>query len=79
MLQDFITDLLLMHDVFQPLAEVMTKLQSVSVPPWKAYPFVQKVIQWLESASSECHLNGDMEYFPKMKENKQVSPYLKFD
>eukprot|EP00794_Sanderia_malayensis_P001913 gene1913-2171_t len=69
--QDFIVDLLMMHDIFTPVAEVMTKLQSISLPPWKAHPYVQKLIKWLEDASTKCSEYGDMIFFPKMKENKK--------
>ena len=62
-----------MHDVFQPVAAVMTKLQSIFLPPWKTYPYVEKVIEWLTNASIECSQIGDMEYFPTMRENKEVS------
>ncbi len=66
----------MMHDVFQPVAAVMTKLQSISLPPWKTYPYVQKVTEWLTNASRECSHIGDMEYFPTMQENKGLSFYF---
>ncbi|CAB4012744.1 Hypothetical predicted protein [Paramuricea clavata] len=56
--QDFVVDLLLMHDVFQPVAKVMTLLQSISLPPWKTYPYAQKLAKWLLDASMECHEFG---------------------
>ncbi|CAB3982584.1 Hypothetical predicted protein [Paramuricea clavata] len=68
---DFVTDLLLMHDVFEPVARVMTNLQGISVPPWKAYRWVQKLITWLKEASRQCHENGNMDFFPTMRDNAQ--------
>jgi hypothetical protein len=62
-----------MHDVFEPVARVMTNLQGISVPPWKAYRWVQKLITWLKEASRQCHENGNMDFFPTMRDNAQVS------
>lgn len=61
-----------MHDVFEPVARVMTNLQSISAPPWKAYHWVQQLIEWLKEASLQCRENGDMDFFPKIKVNAEV-------
>ena len=49
-----------MHDMFDPVANVITVLQGLSIPSWK-------VIKWLTDASEECHIKGNMEFFPTIK------------
>jgi hypothetical protein len=61
-----------MTDVFEPVAKVMSSLQGISVPPWKAYHWVQELVEWLRKASLECHENGDMDFFPRMKDSAKV-------
>jgi hypothetical protein len=61
-----------MTDVFEPVAKVMSSLQGISVPPWKAYRWVQELVEWLRKASLECHENGDMDFFPRMKDSAKV-------
>ena len=61
-----------MHDVFEPVARVMTNLQGISVPPWKAYRWIQQLIKWLKEASLECKQSGNMAFFPIMKDNAEV-------
>ena len=48
-----------MHDMFDPVANVMTVLQGLSIPSWKANMYVKKVIKWLTDASNECHTKGE--------------------
>lgn len=74
-MQDFIVDLLLMHDMFAPVANVMTTLQSISIPQWKANLYAKKVAKWLVDASNECHTHGNMDFFPTMKKNMEVHYY----
>ena len=54
-----------MNDIFGPVARVMEKLQGISVPPWKAYRWVQQLISWLEEAAKECDEGGNMDFFPE--------------
>ncbi len=61
-----------MVDVFQPVAKVMSSLQGISVNPWKAYRWVQDLVRWFKEASIECHKEGDLDYFPRMKKNAEV-------
>ncbi len=61
-----------MHDVFQPVARVMSLLQGISLLPWKTYPYIQKLAKWLRYASVECHEYGNMEYFPMLNGNIKV-------
>lgn len=65
-------DILLMHDMFEPVARVMTILQSISIPYWKANLYVRKLATWLINASNQCHVNGNMDFFPTMKKNMEV-------
>ncbi len=71
-MHDFVVDLLLMHEIFEPMAQVMTKVQGISLSPWKIPPLIEKLVDWLNNASSECHENGNMDYFPTTKKNIQV-------
>ena len=72
LLQDFVVDLLLMHDMFAPFAAVMTALQSISTPQWKAKLYAKKLAIWPRDASDQCHPHGNMDFFPTMKEHIKV-------
>ena len=61
-----------MHDMFNPVANVMTVLQGLSIPSWKANMYVKKVIKWLTDAPNECHIKGNMDFFPTVKKNMEV-------
>ena len=61
-----------MNDMFHPVANVMTVLQGLSIPSWKANVYVKKVIKWLTDACNECHIKGNMDFFPSMKKNVEV-------
>ena len=65
-------DVILMHDMFEPIARVMTILQSISIPQWKANLYVRKLAKRLIDASNECHINRGMGFFPTMKKNMEV-------
>jgi hypothetical protein len=65
-------DLLLMHDLFEPVAKVMTLVQSISVPVWKAHRWTTMLCKWLRRAANECSEFGDMGYFPSLEENIEV-------
>ena len=68
-----------MNDIFGPVVRVMEKLQGISVPPWKAYRWVQQLISWLEEAAKECGEGGNMDFSPRMKANAMVcNSRLKF-
>ena len=69
---DFVCDLLLMNDIFEPVARVMENLKGISVPLLKAYCWVQQLISWLEEAAKECNEGGNMDFFPRMKANATV-------
>ena len=70
--QDFVTDIIQMHDRFEPVPRVMTILQSISIPQCKANLYVMKLAKWLIDASNECHANGNLDFFPIMKKNMEV-------
>lgn len=61
-----------MHYMFAPVANVMTTLQSIFIPQWKANLYAKKVAKCLVDASKECHTHGNMEFFPTMKKNMKV-------
>ena len=65
----FVTDIILMHDMFEPVARLMTILQSISIPQGKTNLYVRKLAKWLIDASNERHANGNMDFFPTMKKN----------
>ena len=52
-----------MHNFFEPVARMMTLLQSISVPVWKAHKWTAMLSKWLCRASRECSEFGDMDYF----------------
>ncbi len=63
-------ELLLINDMFAPIADVMTTLQSISIPQWKADLYMRKVAECLVEAFNECHTHGNMEFFPTIKKNR---------
>lgn len=65
-------DLLLMHDLFEPVARTMNLVQGISVPVWKAHRWTTQLCQWLRRASQECGEFGDMDFFPTLKEHIEV-------
>jgi hypothetical protein len=65
-------DLLLMYDLFEPVAKVMTLVQSISVPVWKAHRWTTMLCKWLRRAANESSEFGDMGYFPSLEENIEV-------
>ena len=65
-----------MLDLFEPVATVMIQLQSIFVPAWKCYRWIKQLIDWLYCAANDCYEGGNLDCFPKMKENAEVKVRL---
>lgn len=80
-LQDFVVELVLLHDVFEPVMEVMEFLQKLSVGVWKISILIPRLIKWLDKAvinmdeSFKAPINEQVlkwEYFPTMAKHHVV-------